>query len=82
MKQLEGIIISTKMNNTVVVETTRRVAHPLYRKLLKRSKKFKVDSTGFTPQVGEHVKIVETAPISKDKHFKIAEIVKLGGKTA
>ncbi len=76
MKRFEGIIISTGMKNTVVVEIFRKTPHPMYRKLIKRSKKYKVDSAGFEDViVGSTVKIVETRPISRNKFFKISEIV-------
>ncbi|GEM_PF-106634 len=76
MKILEGIIVSTGMNKTVVVEVTRKTPHPLYKKLIKRSKKYKVDNSGFEDlAVGTVVKIVETRPISKNKYFKVSEIL-------
>ena len=76
MKIFEGIIVSTGMKNTAVVEIYRRTPHTLYKKLIKRSKKFKVDNGGFEDAVvGTTVRIVETRPISKDKYFKIIEIV-------
>jgi small subunit ribosomal protein S17 len=74
-KTLNGTVVSTKMQNTVVVEVSWKKPHPLYKKLLKRSKKFKVDSNGQTVNVGDKVTIVETKPIAKDKHFKL-----LGGE--
>ena len=70
-KVLAGKVVSIKMNDTVIVEVVRRTPHPLYKKLVKKSKKFKVDSKGAEVTVGQDVKIVETRPISKDKHFKI-----------
>lgn len=70
-KVLTGKVITQKMNNTVIVEVTGLRPHPLYKKLLKRSKKYKVDAVGAEVSVGQTVKIVETRPISKDKHFKI-----------
>ncbi len=76
MKTFSGKIVSTKMQNTAVVEVTRRTPHPLYKKLLKRSKKFKADTTGQKVTVGDTVIIAETKPISKDKHFKILEVKK------
>ncbi|OGH07127.1 MAG: 30S ribosomal protein S17 [Candidatus Levybacteria bacterium RBG_13_35_9] len=77
MKKIQiGKIVSVKMGNTVVVEVTRRVTHPLYKKILKRSKKYKVDSSEITPVLGDSVKIVSTKPISKEKHFKILEVKK------
>lgn len=75
-KILEGKIVSLKMGNTVVVEVTRRVTHPLYKKLLKRSKRYKVDTNGITLSLGDSIKIVSTRPISKDKHFKVLEVKK------
>ncbi len=75
-KTLNGTIVSNKMANTVVVEVTRRVAHPLYKKLIKKSRKFKADSTGMTLNVGDKVKIISIRPISKDKYFKVLEVIK------
>lgn len=74
MKTLNGIVVSTKMQNTAVVEVTRRVAHPLYKKLMKRSKRYKADIAEFTPEVGDMVTISEIKPISKDKYFKLVSI--------
>jgi len=75
-KIFEGTIISLKMNNTAVVEVVRRKPHPLYKKLLKRNKKYKVDTAGQTFAKGDRVKIIETRPISKEKNFKIIEVIK------
>lgn len=76
MKIFEGKVISIGMQKTVVVEVFRTTPHPLYKKLVKLSKKFKVDNTGFENiQVGSFVRIIETKPISKNKYFKIAGIV-------
>ena len=74
---LTGKVTSVKMQDTILVEVTRRVPHPLYKKLLKKSKQFKVDTKGQEKvEVGETVKIVETKPISKTKYFKVLEVVK------
>lgn len=74
-KVLVGKVTSVKMQDTILVEVTRRVPHPLYKKLLKVSKQFKVDVKGQdVPEVGKTVKIVETKPISKTKHFKLLEV--------
>ena len=70
-KVLTGKVISIKMTNSAVVEVTRFVPHKLYRKLLKRSKNFKVDTAGTEVTVGQTVKIVETKPMSGSKHFKV-----------
>lgn len=77
-KTLDGIIVSIKMSKTVVVRITRKFPHPLYKKLIKRDSNLNVDTGIFTPIVGDRVKIVETKPISKTKHFKIAEVIKDG----
>jgi small subunit ribosomal protein S17 len=79
MKTFEGILISNGMKNTSVVEVYRKTPHPLYKKLITRSKKFKVDNTGFDNlELGSSVRIVETRPISKNKYFKITGVVGVG----
>lgn len=75
-KVFTGKVVSTKMQQTAVVEVTRLTPHPLYKKLLKRSKNFKVDTKEQEVQVGQQVKIVEIKPISKDKYFKVLEVIK------
>ncbi|MDO8657252.1 MAG: 30S ribosomal protein S17 [Candidatus Levybacteria bacterium] len=75
MKIFEGVIVSIKMQKTAVVEVTRKKPHPLYRKLLKKSKKYFADSSDFSVSLGDKVKIAETKPISKHKHFEIIEII-------
>lgn len=75
-KTLQGKIVSLKAGSTVIVEVTRKVAHPLYRKLLKRSKKFKVDNNGLTLTLGDTVKIGSIKPMSKSKFFKVLEVIK------
>lgn len=75
VKTFKGIVTSVGMQNTVVVEVSRKVPHPLYQKLLKRSKKFSADTDGKEVMVGDTVIISEIKPMSKNKYFKIAEIV-------
>lgn len=74
-KKYTGKVISIKMQGTVIVEVERKVIHPLYKKVLKRSSKYKVDSNFIELQVGDKVNIVETRPISKEKHFKVEKKV-------
>jgi len=74
-KVLTGKVISVKMQNTAVVEVSRRVPHPLYKKLLKKGKHFNVDTAGQTVAVGNEVRIAETKPISKTKYFAIKEVL-------
>ena len=71
MKELTGKVLSIRMNKTVVVAVERQVKHPLYKKIIRRSKKYKVHNQNLTLKEGDLVKIGETIPISKDKHFKV-----------
>lgn len=71
MKVLKGVIVSTNMTDTAVVEVTRFVTHRLYKKVLKRSKKYKADTKGAKVNIGDLVEIIECRPISKDKHFRL-----------
>ncbi|MFZ2484792.1 MAG: 30S ribosomal protein S17 [Minisyncoccia bacterium] len=68
-KVLSGTVVSTKMKDTIVVSVERYEKHPKYDKFVKRRKKFKAHDLGNTKTVGEKVDIVESKPISKDKHF-------------
>ncbi len=76
MKIFKGKVISLKMQKTAVVEVERKFAHPLYKKIMTRSKKYKVDTGEHALNIGDSVRIIETRPISKDKYFKIKEIIK------
>lgn len=75
-KTLEGNIVSLKMDSTAVVEVVRRVAHPLYKKLMKRSKKYKVDTAGMSLELGQKVRIGAIKKISKEKYFKVLKVLK------
>jgi small subunit ribosomal protein S17 len=75
-KIFRGRVVSLKMQNTAVVEVLRYITHPLYKKRLKRTKKYKADYTGQTLALGDKVSIVEVRPISKDKNFKVLEKLK------
>ncbi len=68
---LRGTVVSTKMKDTVVVKVERFEKMPKYEKYIKISKKYKAHDAGNTKKEGEIIDIVECAPISKDKHFKI-----------
>ena len=76
VRTFTGKVVSLKMNRTAVVEITRRTAHPLYKKLIKRSGHYKADTGELVLKVGDKVKIAETRPISKDKFFKVLEVIK------
>ena len=68
---LAGVVTSAAMDKTVVVKVTRFVKHPKYQKFQTLTKKYKAHDEGNTAKVGDKVEIVETRPISKDKHFKL-----------
>lgn len=68
---LQGIVVSDKMDKTVVVRVERKVQHALYGKILRRSKKYKAHDPENRCQVGDVVRIRECPPISKDKHWNV-----------
>jgi small subunit ribosomal protein S17 len=70
---LQGVVVSDKMDKTVVVLVERRVRHPLYGKIMRRSKKFKAHDAGNDCSIGDVVRIRECPPISKDKHWRVIE---------
>jgi small subunit ribosomal protein S17 len=72
---LTGIIVSDKTDKTVVVKVERRVKHPLYGKIIKRSKKYHAHDEGNEFKQGETVRIEETRPISKLKTWRVIERV-------
>ncbi len=77
-KHLVGKVVSNRMTQTVVVEVTRLVRHPLYRRVIRQLKKVKAHDAGIKPQIGDEVRIEETRPISKDKHWRLVEVVRRG----
>jgi small subunit ribosomal protein S17 len=68
---LKGVVVSDKMDKTVVVSVSRLVKHPMYGKFYKVSKKYKAHDETNKYKVGDHVEIVPTRPISKEKKFKV-----------
>ena len=70
-----GIVVSDKMDKTIVVEVTRKVKHPLYKKYITRSKRFKAHDEENACGIGDKVEIIETRPISKDKCWRLAQII-------
>jgi len=76
IKSKKGIIVSDKMDKTVVIKVDRTVAHELYHKKFTISKKFKAHDPENQYKVGDLVEFVETAPISRDKKFKVLKKVK------
>jgi small subunit ribosomal protein S17 len=74
-KTRQGLVVSDKMNKTVVVAIERRVPHPVYGKMVTKTKRLKAHDEGNTAKVGDTVRIVETRPLSKDKRWRLLEIV-------
>lgn len=72
-KVLRGVVVSDKMTDTAVVEVRSYSKHPKYGKFVKAKKRYKADDKGNSVKVGDKVEIIETRPISKDKHFKIVK---------
>lgn len=83
-KTLIGQVVSTKMAKTIVVQVSRQKAHPLYIRVMKRSKKYYAHDEDQTARTGDFVRIEETRPLSRLKRWKLQEIVKrsaLAGET-
>ena len=70
-----GVVVSDKMDKTVVVAVKDSVQHPLYKKILKRTVKFKAHDENNECGTGDRVKIMETRPLSKDKRWRVVEIL-------
>jgi small subunit ribosomal protein S17 len=71
-----GPVVSTKMQKTIVVQTSRRVPHPLYRRIVTKHKKFYAHDEEGTARVGDIVRIVECRPLSKLKRWRLEEVVR------
>ena len=79
MKQtFTGVVVSNKMQKTVVVNVVFRKPHPIYKKLVKRDRKIKAEADSNSLKVGDRVRIMATRPISKDKYFRVVEVIKNG----
>lgn len=75
---LKGIVVSDKMDKTVVVSVSRFIKHPLYGKFYRTSKKYKAHDENNICKIGDKIEIIETRPISKDKKFKVVTYAKVG----
>ena len=75
-KEFIGTVISDKMQKTAVVQIMQQRKHPKYGRLIKKYAKFKAHDEKNTAKAGDTVRIQETRPLSKDKHFRILEIIK------
>ncbi|MDR1939942.1 MAG: 30S ribosomal protein S17 [Clostridiales bacterium] len=74
-KSRTGIVVGNKMDKTAVVAIEESVRHPLYKKIVKRTKKLKVHDENNELNIGDKVTVVETRPISKEKHWRLVQIV-------
>ena len=74
-KTRPGVVVSDKMDKTIVVAIRTRVKHPLYGKIMNRTSKIKAHDEENQCGVGDTVKIMETRPLSKDKHWRLVEII-------
>ena len=70
-----GMVVSDKMMKTVVVSIERRVEHPVYGKMVRRTKKLKAHDEQNEAKTGDTVRIMETRPLSKDKRWRVVEII-------
>ncbi len=70
-----GVVVSDKMNKTAVIAVERLVKHPVYKKYIKRTSKFKAHDEKNECKVGDKVKIMETRPLSKTKRWRVVEIL-------
>ena len=70
-----GTVFSNKMDKTVVVSIADNVRHPLYKKIIKRTVKLKAHDEGNVCNIGDKVEIMETRPLSKDKRWRVLEII-------
>ena len=74
-KVLSGTVVSNKMDKTIVVAVVTKTAHPLYKKVVTRTKKFKAHDENNECKIGDKVEIAETRPLSKDKYFRLLRVV-------
>ena len=74
-KSRTGLVVSDKMDKTVVVAIERRVPHPVYGKMVTRTTRLKAHDEENSAKVGDTVRIVETRPLSKDKRWRLVEIM-------
>jgi small subunit ribosomal protein S17 len=70
-----GVVVSDAMDKTVLVKIDRKIAHPLYKKTVRRSSKLAAHDEGNEAHVGDRVRVMETRPLSKTKRWRVVEIV-------
>ncbi len=74
-KVREGVVVSDKMDKTIVVAIATMVLHPIYKKRVKKTIKFKAHDESNVAQTGDKVRIMETRPLSKDKNWRLVEVL-------
>ncbi len=74
-RHLVGVVLSNKMQKTIVVEVTRRVRDPRFHKFVTRREKYKAHDEKNEMKIGDRVEIVETRPMSKDKRWRVAKLI-------
>jgi small subunit ribosomal protein S17 len=77
-KERIGIVTSDKMQKTIVVQIKRKALHPLYGKVIEKAQKFKVHDEKNEAKTGDRVRIAETRPLSKDKRWRLVEVLSRG----
>ncbi len=70
-----GVVVSDKMDKTVVVAVKDNVKHPLYKKIMKRTITFKAHDEENACRIGDKVQVMETRPLSKDKHWRVVKVL-------
>lgn len=74
-KVREGVVVSNKMQKTIVVVVERKFQHPLYKRIIRRTKNFKAHDETNQCQIGDRVRIVETRPMSATKRWRLLDII-------
>lgn len=74
-KVLTGRVVSDKMDKTVVVAVETLVGHPMYKRIIRRTRKFKAHDAENSCRIGDKVKVMETRPLSKEKRWRVVEIL-------
>lgn len=74
-KVREGVVVSDKMEKTIVVAIETMILHPIYKKRVKRTTKFKAHDENNVAKIGDKVRIMETRPLSKDKNWRLVEVL-------
>lgn len=74
-KELQGVVVSDKMTDTVVVRVERRFRHPVYKKFVRSSKKYKAHNQGNDAKMGDTVLMIESRPLSREKRWAVKKIV-------